>query len=89
MKKLFYLFLSFGLLFSSCAEEEDSFLPSSSFSCMIDGVQLSDSSPIGEIITTNPALNGALEISGVSNLKDGMVMNNVYIIIYTVQYMYE
>ena len=82
MKKLFYLFLSFGLLFSSCAEEEDSFLTSSSFSCMIDGVQLSDSSPIGEIITTNPALNGALEISGVSNLKDGMVMNNVYITIY-------
>ena len=83
MKNLLYIFLVFGILLSSCDEEEGNpFSPTSTFSCMIDGVQLSDSSPIGVILTTNPALNGALEISGVSNLKDGMVMNNVYITIY-------
>ncbi|HIE73410.1 MAG TPA: hypothetical protein EYQ06_03915 [Flavobacteriales bacterium] len=85
MKKLFYLFLSFGLLFSSCAEEEDPFSPSSSFSCMIDGAQLNDSDPQSQIITTNPALNGALEISATSNLPGARVMNTVTITIGSAQ----
>jgi hypothetical protein len=58
------------------------FNPSSSFSCKIDGVQLYDLSPIGVIITTNPALNGALEISGTSNLPNGRIMNTVFLTIY-------
>jgi len=58
------------------------FNPTASFSCKIDGIQLSDSSPIGHIITTNPALNGVLEISGTSNLPNGRVMNTVYLTIY-------
>ena len=79
MKKLFYLFLSFGLLFSSCSEEEDNpFSPTSTFSCMIDGVQLSDSSPIGRIITQGTYIGG-LEISGTSNLPNARVMNTLYI----------
>jgi len=85
MKKLFYLFLSFGILFSSCAEEEDPFSPSSSFSCMIDGEQLSDSSPSTNIVTTNPALNGALEISATSNLPGARVENTVTITIGSAQ----
>jgi len=85
MKKLFYLFLSFGLLFSSCAEEEDPFSPSSSFSCVIDGAQLNDSSPHSQIITTKPALNGALEISATSNLPGARVMNTVTITIGSAQ----
>ena len=62
MKKLFYLLFACSFLFISCEEEEDPFSPSSSFRCKIDGEQLSDSSPSANIITTNPALNGALEI---------------------------
>ena len=85
MKKLFYLFLSFGLLFSSCAEEEDPFSPSSSFSCMIDGAQLNDSDPQSQIITAKPALNGALEISATSNLPGARVMNTVTITIGSAQ----
>ena len=70
MKKLFYLLFACSFLFISCEEEEDPFSPSSSFRCKIDGEQLSDSSPSANIITTNPALNGALEIEGVSNLGE-------------------
>jgi len=81
MKNLLYIFLVFGILFSSCEEEtDDPFNPTSSFSCLIDGVQLSDSSPMGRIITQG-AYIGGLEISGTSNLKDGKVMNTLYITI--------
>ena len=83
MKKLLYVFLSFGILFSSCEEEtDDPFNQTSSspsFSCKIGGVQLSDSAPFANIITTNPALNGALEISATSNLPGARVMNTLYI----------
>ena len=80
MKKLLYVFLSFGIFFSSCEEETDNPLnPTSSFSCKIDGVQLSDLSPIGIILTTHPTLNGALEISATSNLPGARVMNTLYI----------
>mgnify|MGYP007063708506 FL=1 len=83
MKKLFYLLFAFSFFFLSCEEEtEDPFNPTSSFSCKIDGIQLSDSDPSGHIITNNPALNGALEISATSNLKNGDVMNTVYLTIY-------
>jgi hypothetical protein len=82
MKNLFYLLFAFSFFFLSCEEEDGPFNPTASFSCKIDGIQLSDSSPNGHIITTNPALNGALQISGGSNLKDGNEMNTVDIIIY-------
>ncbi len=82
MKKLFYLLFAFSFFFLSCEEEDNPFTPTSSFSCAIDGIQLSDSSPSGHIITTNPDLNGALEISATSNLKNGDVMNTVYLTIY-------
>ena len=82
MKKLFYLLFACSFLFISCEEEEDPFSPTSSFRCKIDGEQLSDSAPNANIITTNPALNGALEISASSNLKNGNVMNTVYLTIY-------
>ena len=49
---------------------------------MIDGVQLNDSDPQAQIITTNPALNGALEISAASNLPGARVMNTVYVTVY-------
>jgi len=85
MKKLLYVFLSFGILFSSCEEEiDDPFNPTSSFSCKIasppcsDGDQLVDSSPIGRIITQG-AYIGGLEISGTSNLPNARVMNTLYI----------
>ena len=81
MKNLLYIFLSFSILFLSCTEEEDPFLPTSSFRCKIDGEQLSDSSPSAHIVTTNPALNGALEISATSNLKN-CPMNTVYLTAY-------
>ena len=81
MKKLFYLLFACSFLFISCEEEEDPFSPSSSFRCKIDGEQLSDSSPSANIITTNPALNGALEIKGVSNLG-ATVMNEVVLIVF-------
>ena len=79
MKNLLYIFLVFGILFSSCEEEtDDPFNPTSSFSCKIDGVQLSDSSPIGRIITQGTYIGG-LEISGTSNLPNARVMNTLYI----------
>ena len=84
MKNLLYIFLVFGILFSSCEEEtDDPFNPTSSFSCKIEGVQLSDSSPLGRIdtvTTINGQLNpyfGALEISATSNLLGARVMNTV------------
>ena len=63
MKNLLYIFLIFGILLS-CSEEEDPSSPTSSksFSCKIDGEQLSDLFPLALVITTNPALNGALVI---------------------------
>ncbi len=85
MKKLSYLLLVFGFLFSSCEEDADNpFNPNNntSFVCKVDGNQLSDSSPDAYVITTNPALNGALKISGISNLKDATVMNEVALTIY-------
>ncbi|MBC8266784.1 MAG: hypothetical protein H8E84_07440 [Flavobacteriales bacterium] len=83
MKKIFYLLFVCSFLFTSCEEDvDDPFSPSSSFICKIDGVQLSDSAPITNIITTNPALNGALEIIATSNLKDGTVMNTVNVTVY-------
>ena len=89
MKKLFYLLFACSFLFLSCEEEDDPFSPTSSFRCKIDGEQLSDSAPNANITTTNPALNGALEISASSNLisassnlKNGDVMNTVYLTIY-------
>ena len=89
MKKLFYLLFACSFIFISCEEEEDPFSSTSSFRCKIDGEQLSDSAPNANIITTNPALNGALEISassnlisGSSNLKNRDVMNTVYLTIY-------
>ena len=89
MKNLFYLLFAFSFFFLSCEEEDDPFNPTASFSCKIDGIQLSDSSPTGHIITTNPALNGALEISASSNLKDGDVMNTVYLTIYDFSHVSE
>ena len=83
MKNLLYILLVAGILFSSCSEEEDSpFSPTSSFICKIDGEQLSDSSPSAQILTTNPAINGALEIVAASNLPNGRVMNTVTLTIY-------
>ena len=83
MKNLLYIFLVFGILFSSCEEEtDDPFNSTSSFRCKIDGAQLNDSDPQAQIITTNPALNGALEISATSNLPGARVMNTVYLTIY-------
>jgi hypothetical protein len=83
MKNLLYIFLAFGILFSSCEEEtDDPFNPTASFSCKIDGVQLSDSYPSANIITTNQALNGGLEISATSNLPGARVMNTVNLKIY-------
>tara|TARA_B100000809_G_C14781720_1_gene403225 strand:- start:58 stop:543 length:486 start_codon:yes stop_codon:yes gene_type:complete len=79
MKNLLYIFLVFGILFSSCEEEtDDPFNSTSSFSCMIDGVQLSDPEPIGRIITQGTYIGG-LEISGTSNLPNARVMNTLYI----------
>jgi len=86
MKNLLYIFLVFGILFSSCEEEtDDPFNPTSSFSCKIDGVQLSDSSPLGVIISEE-IINGqqnpyfqSLEISATSNLPNGRVMNILWI----------
>ena len=85
MKKLFYLLFAFSFFFLSCEEEDDPFNPTASFSCKIDGIQLSDSSPTGHIITTNPVLNGALEISATSNLPGAKVMNTVTITIGSAQ----
>ncbi len=83
MKNFLYIFLVAGILLSSCSEEEDSpFSPTSSFICKIDGEQLSDSSPSAQILTTNPAVNGALEIVAASNLPNGRVMNTVTLTIY-------
>jgi hypothetical protein len=84
MNKLLYIFLVAGILLSSCAveEDEDSFTPTSSFICQIDGEQLSDAAPTAEILTTNPAINGALEIIGSSNLPNGRVMNTITLTIY-------
>ena len=73
MKKLFYLLFAFSFFFLSCEEENDPFNPTSSFSCKVDGIQLSDSDPNGRMITNNSAYNGALEFSGTSHLKDGDV----------------
>ena len=88
MKKLFYLLFACSFIFISCEEEEDPFSSTSSFRCKIDGEQLSDSAPSAHIITSNN-LNGALEISASSNLisassnlKNGDVMNTVYLTIY-------
>ena len=79
MKNLLYIFLVFGILFSSCEEEtDDPFNPTASFSCKINGVQLSDSSPMGRIITQGTYIGG-LEISGTSNLPNARVMNTLYI----------
>ena len=79
MKNLLYIFLVFGILFSSCEEETDNPLDSTSiFSCKVDGVQLSDSSPIGRIITEGVYIGG-LEISGTSSLPGARVMNTLYI----------
>ena len=89
MKNLLYIFLVFGILFSSCEEEtDDPFNQTSSspsFSCKIDGIQLSDHYPSAMIISTNPALNGALEISGTANLPGGRVMNTVTITVGSAQ----
>ena len=86
MKNLLYIFLVFGILFSSCEEEtDDTFNSTSSFRCKIDGAQLNDSDPQAQIITTNPALNGALEISATSNLPGARVMNTVTITIGSAQ----
>lgn len=84
MKNFLYIFLVAGILLSSCAEEEDEdpFTPNSSFSCQIDGEQLSDAAPTAEILTTNPAINGALEIVASSNLPNGRVMNTIILTIY-------
>ena len=86
MKNLLYIFLVAGILLSSCAEEEgdDPFTPTSAISltCQIDGEQLSDAAPNAEILTTNPALNGALEIIASSNLPNGRVMNTITLTIY-------
>ena len=95
MKKLLYVFLSFGIFFSSCEEEtDDPFNQTSSspsFSSKIEGVQLSDSSPLGRIDTvatingqSNPYF-GALEISATSNLPGARVMNTVTITIGSAQ----
>ena len=84
MKNFLYIFLVAGILLSSCAEEEgdDPFTPTSSFICQIDGEQLSDAAPTAEILTTNPAINGALEIIASSNLPNGRVMNTITLTIY-------
>ena len=86
MKNLLYIFLVFGILFSSCEEEtDDPFNSNSSFSCKVDGVQLIDPSPLGSIDPVN-IINGqptpyfgALEISGFSNLPGARVMNILWI----------
>lgn len=85
MKKIFYLLFTFSLLFFSCEEEivdDPSSTSSEFFICKIDGEQLSDSSPSAQILTTNPVLNGALEITAASNLPNGKVMNQVTLTIY-------
>jgi len=78
MKNLLYIFLAIGIFFTSCEEEDDPFNPTSSFSCKIDGAQLSDTHPLGEIITDKPIYNGGLRIKGVSNLSV-KVMNEITI----------
>ncbi|MEE2700058.1 MAG: hypothetical protein VYD71_01680 [Bacteroidota bacterium] len=84
MKNLLYIFLVAGFLFSACEEEGNplSPTPTQSFTCKIDGEQLSDSSPSAEILTTNPAINGALEIVAASNLPNGRIMNAITLTIY-------
>ena len=57
MKNLLYIFLVFGILFSSCEEEtDDPFNPTSSFSCLIDGVQLNGATVTADIVadSNNP-----------------------------------
>ena len=89
MKNLFYLLFAFSFFFLSCEEEtDDPFNQTSSspsFSCKIGGVQLSDSAPFANIITTNLVLNGGLEISATSNLPGARVMNTVTITIGSAQ----
>tara|TARA_B100001971_G_C18104250_1_gene490593 strand:+ start:362 stop:853 length:492 start_codon:yes stop_codon:yes gene_type:complete len=84
MKKLFYLLLALYIILTSCKKDENNtpINSNSSFTCKVDGVQLHDAAPLGNIITTNPALNGALKISGTSNLKDVTLMNTIYITVY-------
>ncbi len=84
MKKIYYLLFVSFFLFIACEEEtEDPFISTSSFTCKINGQQLSDSNPEATLITSsiNPILNGALEIKGVSNLA-ATVMNEVVILVF-------
>jgi hypothetical protein len=81
MKNLLYIFLVFGILFSSCEEEtDDPFNPTSSFSCLIDGVQLNGATVTADIVAdSNNPFYGYLDIIGSSDLKGDKLMNTVTI----------